>query len=256
MKITLITAALLLIAAAGQAQQYKVQVQNPKESRLVLKNFIGTLPVTGYSGNEIIISSDSGNFEPPAKAKGLKAIYPGGTDNTGMGLDVEKNGNLITVTCLLPLGRDEEYKIMVPENIALEIESGCERSNDIEITGVKNEIDVKNCNDITLKSVCGPLILSTISGNIDVTFTAVNTDKPFSVNSVSGDIDITLPARTATTLEMRTINGNFYTDFDFSDSKKDLKRVGGNELDQALNGGGFKFTISTVSGNVFLRKGN
>ena len=255
-KIALTTVVLVLFAAAGQAQQFKTTVQNPKSSRLVLKNFIGTLPVTGYNGNEIIISSDSGNFNPPEKAKGLKAVYPGGTDNTGMGLDMEKNGDQITVTCLLPLGRDENYQVKVPENISVEIESGCERTNDISVTGVKNEIDIKNCQNIELKGVSGPLILSTISGDINIAFSGMVTDKPFSVNSVSGDIDITLPAKTPVNLEMRTVNGNFYSDFDFNDIRKDLKKVGGNELNFPLNGGGFKFNIATVSGNIYLRKGN
>ena len=256
MKIAFLTAGLILFVAAGQAQQYKTTVQSPKESKLVLKNFSGNLPVTGYNGSEIVISSDSGNFTPPEKAKGLKAVYPGGTDNTGLGLDIEKNGNQVVVTCLLPLGRDEEYKVRVPENMSVEIESGCERSNDVVIEGVKNEIDIKNCQNIDLKGVSGPLILSTISGDINITFGTIATDKPFSVNSVSGDIDITLPSKTATNLEMRTINGSFYSDFDFTDTHKDLKKVGGNELNFALNGGGFKFTIATVSGSIYLRKGN
>ncbi len=238
------------------AQEYKTTVQNTKEVKLKLKNFTGKLPVTGYSGTEIVIKSSSENVAPPEKAKGLKAIYPSGTDNTGLGLDCTKSGNEITITCLLPIGRDGEYEIKVPENIAIEIESGCERSNEIEITGMKNEIDVKNCHDIDLKDVAGPLILSTISGDINITFSSVNSDKPFSVNSISGDIDIKLPAKTATNLELRTVNGGFYSDFDITDSQKDLKKVGGNELNFPLNGGGFKFSIVTVSGNIYLRKGN
>jgi hypothetical protein len=247
---------LLLITGIVSAQEFKTTVPNTKDVKLKLKNFIGKLPVSGYSGTEIIIKSSSESLAPPEKAKGLKAIYPSGTDNTGLGLDCTKNGNEITITCLLPIGRDEEYEIKVPENIAIEIESGCERSNDISITGMKNEIDIKNCNDIELKDISGPVILSTISGDINITFSSINTDKPFSVNSVSGDIDIKLPAKTATNLELRTVNGGFFSDFDFTDSQKDLRKVGGNELNFALNGGGFKFSIVTVSGNIYLRKGN
>jgi hypothetical protein len=55
---------------------------------------------------------------------------------------------------------------------------------------------------------------------------------------------------------MGTINGGFYSDFDISDSQKDMKRVGGNHLNASLNGGGFKFSIETVNGNIYLRKGN
>jgi len=120
---------------------------------------------------------------------------------------------------------------------------------------MKSELDINNCHDIELKNVTGPLVLSTVSGDISVAFGSISSDKPFSINSVSGDIDVTLPGKTATNIEMRTINGGFYSDFDFTDTKKDLKKVGGNELNYSLNGGGFKFSIVTVSGNIYLRKG-
>ncbi len=255
-KLSLILFLVLCSAGPIKAQEYKIPVQNTKDGRLILKDFNGNLPIEGYSGNEIIIaSSDTVKVTPPEKAKGLKAIYPAGTDNTGMGLDVEKEGNVVSITCLIPFTRSSSFKIKVPDNLALEGSSTCERSNDISISNMKNEIDIKNCSDIKLTNVSGPLVLTTISGHIDVTFGAINSDKPFSINSISGDIDITLPVKTATTLEMRTITGGFYSDFEFSNTQKDLKKVGGNVLNFPLNGGGFKFDIMTVSGNIYLRKG-
>jgi hypothetical protein len=256
MKISLITLLIFFTAGLLSAQEYKITVQNNKDGRLILKDFNGLLPVEGYSGSDIIITSTSEDLAPPEKAKGLKPIYPSGTDNTGIGLDVQKIDNLITVTCLIPFTRDGEYTIKVPDNLALEFTSGCERSNDISVKNMKNEIDVKSCHDIELKDVTGPLVLSTISGDIDITFSSINSVKSSSVNSISGDIDITIPLKTATNLELRTVSGGFYSDFDFSETQKDLRKVGGNELSFPLNGGGFKFSIGTVSGNIYLRKGN
>lgn len=255
-KISLIL--LLIFFTAGQlsAQEYKIAMQNTRDGKLTMKDFNGSLPVEGYNGNEIIITSDSEQMTPPEKAKGLKPVYPGGTDNTSLGISVEKNGNQVTVTCLLPFTRHGDYKIKVPDNLVIEMESGCERANEISVSGMKNEIDIKNCNNIELKNVSGPLVLSTISGDINVTFGSVSTDKPFSISSISGDIDVTLPVKTATSLELRTISGGFYSDFDFSDTRKDLKKVGGNNIGLSLNGGGFKFSMVTISGNIYLRKGN
>jgi DUF4097 and DUF4098 domain-containing protein YvlB len=142
--------------------------------------------------------------------------------------------------------------------MALEIKSGCERSSNISVSDMKNEIDIENCHGINLKNVSGPLVLSTIAGDINITFSTLVMviDKPFSINSVSGEIDITLPSKTATNIEMGTVNGSFYSDFDLSNTQKEMKRVGGNHLSAALNGGGFKLSIETVSGNIYLRKGN
>jgi DUF4097 and DUF4098 domain-containing protein YvlB len=254
MKMSLLILIVFLFASPVRAQEYKIAVQNTKESKLILHDFSGDIPIEGYSGTEIIISSISLDLAPPERAKGLKPVYPGGTDNTGLGLDVEKNGNQVLVNCLLPFSRDGEYKIKVPDNLALEIESGCEHSTSISVANMKNEIDIKNCHDISLKNVTGPLVLSTISGNIDVVSSNISANTPFSINSVSGDIDISLAENAAVNLEMRTITGGFYSDFDFTETQKGLDRIGGNELKYSMNGGGSKFSLVTVSGNIYLRK--
>jgi hypothetical protein len=255
MKISVIALCFILIAEKVSAQEYKITVQNPKNTRVILKNFNGQLPIEGYGGNDIVITSTYGRYEPPEKAKGLKPIFPGGADNTGIGLDVEKTDKIITITCLIPFTQEGEYKIRMPESATIEVSSDCERANHVSIKGMKNELDIETCYDIELKDVTGPLVLAS-NGNIDVTFSTINTTKPSSVQSVTGDIDITMPVNTPVSLELSTGSGAFYSDFDFTDIKKDLKIIGGNELRYDLNGGGFKFNIGSISGNIFLRKGD
>ncbi len=246
----------LLPAAIALGQEHKIAVTNSKEGKLILKNFPGDLPIEGYSGNEIVITASDGDFEPPERAKGLKPIYPGGNDNSGIGLNVEKNGNTVSVTCILPITRSADYKIKVPDNLSLEVQSGCEKSSDISVSNMKNEIDIQNCHGIDLKNVTGPLVLSTIAGDIKISYGNNVPEKPLSINAISGEIDITLPARTAADLELKTIGGAFYSDFDITQTKDKLNRIGGNNLTYALNGGGPKISITTVGGNVYIRKGS
>lgn len=255
-RIRIIASCLFLTAGILPAQEYKINVQNPKDVRVILKDFSGQLPIEAYSGNDIVFTSSEGKFEPPAKAKGLKPIFPGGTDNTGIGLDVEKAGNVITITCLIPFTQRSDYKIKMPESLAIELSSSCERSNDVIIHGMKGELDIQTCHNIELKDVTGPLVLSTISGDITVVYSNVISEKSSSVHSIGGDIDITLPVKTNVSLELNTISGGIYSDFDFPESKKDLKKIGGNDSNFDLNGGGFKYSIGSISGNVYLRKGN
>lgn len=259
MKTKTIIASLMLVClsvAIAQGQEYKVQIPNSSESKLVLKNFPNDLPVTGYSGSEVIITARDGDFTPPERSKGLKPVYPGGNDNSGIGLYVDKSGNTISVTCILPITRQADYQIKVPENISLRIQSGCERSSNITVENIKGEIDIQNCHDILLKNVAGPLVLSTISGDIEVGMFQNTTGKPLSVNSVAGEVDITIPGQTPASLEISTISGTFYSNFDFDQTKDGMKKVGGSNISYELNGGGPKFNIATVSGNIYLRKGN
>lgn len=252
-------AAVICMALAVKAQEYKIPVDNSKDGKLTLNDFIGDLPVEGYSGTEIVISVTSGDVKPDAeeleRSKGLKPVYSAGVDNTGIGLHVEKNGNQVTVQCLAPITKPAEYKIKVPDNLSIKAESGCERSNEMTVSNMKNEIDIKNCQTINLKNVTGPLVLSTISGDINVTFSGMNRDNPFSISDISGDIDVSLPATAAVNMSMKTVTGNMYTDFDIpAANSENMKRVGGSKVEFPVNGGGIDFNIVNVSGNIYLRK--
>lgn len=246
----------LLLSGTVRAQDYTLAVDNPKDARLSLSSFSGNLTIEAIPGNKILISTpDAEDMKVPEKAKGLKPVYPAGTDNTGIGLWVDNQGNEINITCLVPFTKSTDYTIKVPENLALKISSACQNSTDIVITGMKSELEIQNCQDITLKNVSGPLVLSTISGNIDITFGAIATGKPFAINTVSGEIDITLPASVPADISLGTVTGQIYSDFDISDKSESMKQVGGSRLNFRLNGGGTKFNVMNVSGNIYLRKG-
>ncbi len=245
---------LLLCIGNLKAQDYKVAVQNSKEGKLTLLDFSGDIPVQGYSGNEIIISSDRKSANPQ-RAKGLQPIYSAGTDNTGIGLSVEKNGNQLTIRCLLPITQRANYKLKVPDNFKLEIESECGKGGAVAIANMNNDIEVKNCHNIDLKNVGGSIVVSTISGDVEITMAEISKEKPISLATISGEIDITIPARAGVTLEMKTVTGTIYSDFDFPSDEKNMRRIAGSTIKTQLNGGGADLKITNVSGNIYLRKG-
>ena len=250
-----------LLLAAGMAvpctaQQFKVTVENSKDGQVELDDFPGDLPVEGYSGNEIIITSSAGRFEAPERAKGLKPIYGGGgTDNTGIGLDMEKNGNKVSFHCLLGMGRSGDYHVKVPDNLVVRIHRSCEKGGETTIQNFRNEIDFDGCNHVNLKNVTGPLVVSTIGGGVDVVFVDISKDRPISISSIGGEIDVTLPAKAAVNLEMSTMSGGMYSDFDFPSDNKDMRKVGGGSVRAQLNGGGTDLKLNSISGNIYIRKG-
>jgi lia operon protein LiaG len=246
----------LFTAGVSRAQEFKVTVENTKDGKLVLDGFTDNLPIEGYSGNEIIVTASRHEFDASERSKGLKAIYAAGTDNTGIAVEMEKNGNRVTLTCLLPVSQGAKYMIKVTENLALEIDRECNKGGETNIQNMKNEIDFKGCDDIGLKNVTGPLVVSTVNGGVNVTFSDLNKDKPISLSSVNGEVDVTVPAKAGFDLEMATTNGRMYSDFDIpAPATKDLKRVGGNSIRSQVNGGGIALKLHTTNGNVYLRKG-
>jgi DUF4097 and DUF4098 domain-containing protein YvlB len=125
----------------------------------------------------------------------------------------------------------------------------------IYVRNMKNELEISNLHSINLSNVTGPVVLSTVSGNIDVVFSELNKDKPISISSVSGEIDITLPSKSPVNLKMKTVSGTIYSDFDFQANNASMKQIGGSSMKYQLNGGGVDFSIVNVSGNIYLRKG-
>jgi DUF4097 and DUF4098 domain-containing protein YvlB len=254
---SMIAGILILTAQGVRSQDYKIPVQNTKDGKLTLVDFMGDLPIEGYSGTEIVVASEADlelSDEEAERSKGLKPVYSAGTDNTGIGIHMEKNGNQVTLQCLLPFTKSAEYRIKVPDNFAIKAESGCERNTEITVKNIKNEVDIKNCQSIRLTGISGPVVLSTISGDIDVEFTELNMESPISISNISGAIDVTLPPASKADLKMKTVTGNIYTDFEMPASDKSMKQVGGSSFEVPLNGGGVDFSLINVSGNIYLRK--
>ena len=252
MKYSFLLIASLCIGLLTRAQDYKVSVGDLKDAKLVIEDFTEDLSIEGYAGNEIVING--GVHFSSDRSKGLKAVYASGVDNTGMAVSMEKNGNRITLRCLLPITQSAQYHLKVPENIALEITRECAKGGPTTITNIRNEVEFKGCHDVTLNKVTGPIVVSTISGSVNVVFAEIAKDKPISISSVSGEVDVTIPAKTPFSLEMGTVSGQMYSDFDFPVGK-DMKRIGGSEIHADLNGGGTAVRLHSVSGAVYLRKG-
>jgi lia operon protein LiaG len=255
MKYSFLLIVSLCIGLLTRAQEFKVAVGDMKDAKLVLDDFTGDLQVEGYAGNEIVVTSNH-HFEPDERAKGLKPIYAGGTDNTGLALYMEKSGNRITLRCLLSITQSgADYKLRVPENMAIDIARECAKDHGTAISGMKNEVDFKGCQEVRLSKVTGPLVVSTISGGVNVVFTDIAKDKPISISAISGEVDVTMPGKTAFSLEMSTVSGNMYSDFEFPAPANGMNRVGGGKIRADLNGGGTAVRLHNVSGNIYLRKG-
>jgi hypothetical protein len=236
------------------AQEKRITVQNPKEVTLILCDFYDLLPIEGYPGNDIIISSTAVEFSGTSeRAKGLKAVYPSGIDNTGLGLTMTRDGKNIQFTCLLTKHKGI-YKLKVPEDIILNIKSDGDHTNSLNIENMKNEIDADVAGAIKLKNVSGPLVLSTFNGNIEVVFDEIS-PKPISMVNVNGAIDVTIPAKSPVNLELSNLSGNIYSDFDLKSAEKKGQPNGANTINTKLNGGGTNMKFTNVNGNIYLRKG-
>jgi hypothetical protein len=256
MKVIKLTVLSFLLIPLSFAQEYKTSFgSNSDANRLSIMIEGGAIEVQGHSGNDLIITAD-GYEAPPEKAKGMRALYASGQeDNSGIGLSVSKEGSMIQLTSV---GHQEiDYLIKIPDQSSLQINAG-PRNEEVIIKNVKGEIEVKaHTDDVEIEGISGPVVANSISGSMKLTFDQLSTDKPIVISMISGDVELIMPSTTKADFKLSSISGEVYTDLDIAmTQKEDQGRVYGmrRPINGSINGGGSSIPVSTVSGNIYLRK--
>jgi len=86
---------------------------------------------------------------------------------------------------------------------------------DIDVENVTGDLEINNTNgSITLKHISGSAVAQTVNGEVLVVFTKVNADKAMSFSSLNGDIDVTFPSSLKATVQLKSEQGEIYSDFD------------------------------------------
>jgi len=248
----------ILCAGNSYGQEFKSNLKNAK--KIEIGQLAGEVKIVGTSSGELVIKAD-GLTELPDRAKGLKPLSAGGTDNTNIGLNYTEAGDIISITGATRKSSEASYTFMVPDGIAVKLDyTSPFASSDVEVNDFKNELEISTMNSgIKCENVTGPLIFDVINGDITIVFSALNQNSPMSVKSINGEVDLTLPSAAKADFDLSSLQGDIFTDLDIAVDKKgkeDGERfLGGmNNIKGKLNGGGVKVTVSSINGNLYLRK--
>lgn len=244
--------AVLLMAANGlRAQEFKVAKNS---GRLEIR--IGKVTVEGHSGSDIIFTSADGRKEKDQRAEGLRSVNSLGlVDNTGLGINVTENGDVVTVQQLKKTNAPN-IKILVPKNMIVSFSYESEFGGTARFSNMSNEIEVDaQYNSIELNNVTGPLTIKTIYGHVEAILDAAMKG-PISIVSIYGYVDLSIPATTKANLNMSTSYGEVLADPAF---KIDIDRQGemirySDRVSGKINGGGIAIDLSCNYGKVYLRK--
>lgn len=256
--ISLFFAACILVSGSIFGQEYKHNVKSAK--KIEISNLVGSVKIVGISGSEMTIKTSNAP-EIPERAKGLKPLSGSGPDNTQIGLNITETQDIISIKGTTKQSSQSDYTFLVPNTIAVSLDySSPFTEGDVLAQDFGNELEIKTLNSgVKCLNVSGPLILDVINGDIEIIFSSVNQNNPMSIKSINNDIDITLPAASKADFELSTLQGDIYTDLDINvvkrSDKNELNFIGGsNHIKGTLNGGGVNINVSSINGNLFLRK--
>lgn len=254
MKTLKITLLLFLCTFVAQAQEaYKHSLTGIKNIKVYTDTSIDLK--VGNSNQLIVFGVNKKSSSTNKKSKGLKALYSKGNDNTGLGLEITKDGSTLIIKDLESFMKRNGFKIEVPDGINIYL--NCGNLGHAKVNGVTSEIEIKtNVGHIQLNNISGPATVKTNTGNITAVFSKVNQSNPITLRTATGDLDVSLASNTKADLSLKSTMGTVYTDFDFKVAKsKGLNPVGNpRKISTKLNNGGVQISLISATGNVYLRK--
>jgi len=251
MKRILIIAVAWVISNAAIAQDFKVAKSSGR-----LEINIGRVTVEGTTGNEIIFSSRNYLDHKDERAEGLRAINGSGLeDNTGLGINVSQNGDVVEVSQLKKMN-SPDVKILVPKGVIVSFSHQSQYGGTAVFKNMENEIEISaNYNSIEMENVTGPLTVKTVYGHVEANLSA-NVKGPISIVSIYGYVDVTMPVSIKANIKMSTSYGEILVAPEIKidiDKQGDFVRYN-DKVYGKINGGGMNIDFRSDYSKIYLRK--
>lgn len=150
-------------------------------------------------------------------------------------------------------GRDHndvavDFDIRVPKGVKVGVWSV---NGAVSVDGVSSEVRAGTVNgSVDAVSTGGPVQASTVNGSVRATMGRLDGDQDLSFSTVNGSVVAEFTGDIDADIELSTVNGRFQTDWPVTITG----RIDPRHLRATLGKGGRRIRLSTVNGNVELRK--
>jgi hypothetical protein len=248
---------IISLTALCQSEQLAVNITHSSlPGVLTFENPKGSIKVTGYDGDVILITGTL-RFKDPEKAdNGMHRII-----KNALNIWAEAEENNINLMCATS-GKTVDFDIKVPDNFSLKLKS-LDNGN-VDIININGEIEIENANgDISLENISGSAVLSSVYGKISAVFRKVDPGSPMMFTSLEGSISVTFPESINATFKIQVEKGEILSDFDMKPVKRqpvvttvESTRIYTLEdwVVGLINKGGPEYIFKSYNGNIVIRK--
>jgi putative adhesin len=141
------------------------------------------------------------------------------------------------------------FTILLPRGVRL---SANAVNGSVVVTGATSDAQLGVVNgDIRVESGSGPLSASVVNGGVHATITSLSGSSPITLTTVNGSVTAVLPSNVGADVTMTTVNGDLESDFPMTMQG----RIDPHHLSLHVGApGGPRITVTTVNGNIGLRK--
>jgi len=260
--------------AQHEAKEHITKEFTLSKGVVAVYNVFGSISVEGYSGDKVIIDVDQ------TISADDEATLAEGKREFKLGFDAKADTVMAYIAAPYdsrPHNRYDwddhrhiEYRyklnftIKVPHNLALRISTV--NSGNILVKDVYGSLHINNVNGgIEIQNAKSATYARTVNGPITVNYlTAPNDDSSY--YTINGKIQATYPATLAADIGFKSMNGQFYTDFDNVEAlpgrvtKTEGKGKNGTmfrlnkDSEFRVGAGGKLFKSETLNGSIYIKK--
>tara|TARA_R100000781_G_scaffold23708_1_gene17471 strand:+ start:1462 stop:2340 length:879 start_codon:yes stop_codon:yes gene_type:complete len=248
-----------------------------------IKNINGDLKVSGYDGDEILITGSKTIRKKRGELdqRTIDEIYLRQEEHEGIiyvyvqapGVEVSFKEGKMRHSMNWNRNRWEDYdevhfefniEVKMPESMM--VKASTVNGGKLIVENMLNGVDAGNVNgDVVLKEVDGKTHAHTVNGDIEVYFAKSPTDDS-RFNTVNGSMEIYSPKDLGAVVTFESLHGDLYTDFEKvtrlkselnkeRDGKGYRYRIGKTTPIQ-IGEGGAKMEFETINGSAYIRKRN
>lgn len=252
MRIRLIHAVVLAVVGATPAaaqDTFSWHKVIPAGKAIEIKAVIGTITATPAAGNEVeVVARKSARRSDPASVEikvvehsegvTICAIYDDDNDCEGGANGNSSSRNNDT---------EVDFEVRVPRGVLF---TGRTVIGDVEASGMTADVDATSVTGDVRVATTGLVYASSVSGSLRIKMGRADWTNTLRFSTVSGDIDLELPENLNSTVSFTTVSGDLDSDWPMTMGGRTSNR----RMSGTIGSGGRKLSLSTVSGDVELRK--
>lgn len=257
MRIPLITMALgLAVATTASAQDFNWHGRIAQGKRLEVKGVNGDVRAVLASGAEAVVNATKHARRSDPEEVEIKvvesedgiticAVYPtpprARQENTcepGDRWHTNTENNDVVV----------DFEVRVPAGVVF---NGKTVNGEMSAEGLKADVQASTVNGSVRVTTAGLAEASTVNGSVYVEMGRADWPDELDFSTVNGRITLILPAKLDTEVRASTVNGDMESDFPMTVSG----RFGPRRWRGTIGAGGRSLSLSTVNGEIRLRKG-
>lgn len=141
-----------------------------------------------------------------------------------------------------------QFRVMVPRGVKVGVYSV---NGAVSVEGATSEVEATTVNgEVEATSSGGPVNASTVNGSVTARMGRFDNDEDLNFSTVNGSVVAEFAGQLDADIELSTVNGRFQTDYPVTING----RLDPRHLRARLGQGGRRIRLSTVNGNVELRR--